>query len=235
MDSKAFYDEWVDRQTAVGVNERHRAILGWLRRFGMRPSDRVLEIGCGVGTVTALLAEELTGGGSVLGVDLSPRSVDAARERLAGRGNVRLEAADVLELHLQERFDVVVLPDVIEHIPLEHHDRLFERLVAWTKPDGFALLHYPNPWYLEWCRAHHPEILQLVDQAIHPHHLAARAHEHGLHVAHLETYSIWVEEGDYVVAVLRPVRPNAAFHEISTPPPSLLDRIRGRLRRLLAR
>ncbi len=233
MDSKAFYDDWVDRQTAVGVNERHRAILAWLLRFGLRPEHRVLEIGCGVGTVTTLLADALDAGGSVVGVDLSPRSVDAARERLAGRGNVRLEAADVLAMDLAERFDVVVLPDVIEHIPLEHHDRLFARIAAWTKPEGFVLLHYPNPWYLDWCRAHRPGILQLVDQAIHPHHVAARAHEHHLHVAHLETYSIWVEEGDYVVALLRPVRPDAEFHDVATPDPSLFDRIRGRLRRLL--
>jgi 2-polyprenyl-3-methyl-5-hydroxy-6-metoxy-1,4-benzoquinol methylase len=231
MDSKAFYDDYVGRQTAVGVNERHRAILGWLRRFGLRPGHRVLEIGCGVGTVTALLADTLAAGGSVLGVDLSPRSVDAARERLAGRGNVRLEAADVLEMDLAERFDVVVLPDVIEHIPIEHHGRLFERIASWTEPDGFVLLHYPNPWYLDWCRAHRPEILQLVDQAIPPHHVAARAHEHGLHLAHLETYSVWVEEGDYVVALLRPVRLDAAFHDRPSPPPSLLERIRGRLRR----
>jgi cyclopropane fatty-acyl-phospholipid synthase-like methyltransferase len=232
MDSKAFYDDWVDRQTAVGVNERHRAILAWLQRFGLREDHRVLEVGCGVGTVTALLAETLSERGSVLGVDLSPRSVDAARARLAGRDNVRLEAADVLEMDLSERFDVVVLPDVIEHIPLEHHGRLFARLASWTRPDGFVLLHYPNPLYLDWCREHRPELLQPVDQAIHPHHVATRAHEHGLHLVHLETYSIWVEEGDYVVALLRPARADVAFHDLPGPTPSLLDRIRGRLRRL---
>lgn len=232
MDSRAFYDDWVDRQTAVGVNERHHAILAWLQRFGLRADHRVLEVGCGVGTVTGLLAEALDEGGSVYGVDLSPRSVDAARARLSERNNVRLEAGDVLEMELEGRFDVVVLPDVIEHIPLEHHDRLFARLAAWTEPDGFVLLHYPNPWYLDWCRVHRPELLQPVDQAIHPHHVADVGRRHGLHVRHLETYSLWVEEGDYVVALLRPERPDADFHDVPSPPTSLLERIRGRLRGL---
>lgn len=233
MDSRAFYDDYVDRQTAVGVNERHRAILGWLVRFGLRPHHRVLEIGCGVGTVTGLIAEELSGGGSVTGVDLSPRSVEAASERLQGMVNVCLVAADVLELDLSETFDVVVLPDVIEHIPAERHDALFARIASWTRPTGFALLHYPNPWYTRWCREHRPDLLQLVDQPTHAHDVAARAHAHGLDLVHLEIYPIWIAEGDYVVAVLRPARQDGSFTPIPSPGPTLLQRVRRRVRRLL--
>lgn len=233
MDSRAFYDDYVDRQAAVGVNERHRRILGWLRRFGLRADQRVLEIGCGIGTVTELLAEELGQGGSVLGLDLSPRSIEAARERLAGRSNVRLEAGDVLEMDVEGTFDVVVLPDVVEHIPLEHHPRLFERVAAWVAPDGFVLLHYPNPWYLAWCRENRPDLLQLVDQPIHADVLTANAYPHGLYLDYLETYSIWIEEGDYVVAVLRRSRPGGTFTPVEARPPSLLARAAGRLKRLL--
>lgn len=233
MDSKAFYDEYVDRQTAVGVNERHRAILDRLVRYGLRPHHRVLEIGCGVGTVTGLIAEKLGKGGSVLAVDLSPRSVEAARERLAGRANVRLVAADVLDLDLPETFDVVVLPDVIEHIPAELHGALFEKIASWSRPTGFVLLHYPNPWYTTWCREHRPDLLQLVDQPVHAHEVATHAWAHGLYLDFLETYTIWIEEGDYVVAVLRPVRSGSAFTPKPSPAPTLLQRVRGRVRKLL--
>src|SRR6185436_13791496 len=130
MDVATFYDEFVDRQTKVGVNRRHQAILGWLKRFGLQPDSRALEIGCGVGPLTQLLAEALPQG-SVVGTDLSPKSVDAARERLASFGNAELVAGDVLEVEIDERFDVVVLPDVIEHIPLESHDALFGRVASW--------------------------------------------------------------------------------------------------------
>ncbi len=59
MGSRSFYDEYVSRQLAVGVNERHHAILHWLLRFGLRHANRVLEIGCGVGTPTGLIADAI--------------------------------------------------------------------------------------------------------------------------------------------------------------------------------
>jgi len=56
MGSRSFCDEYVGRQLAVGVNERHYAILHWLLRFGLRHANRALEIGCGMGTPTGLIA-----------------------------------------------------------------------------------------------------------------------------------------------------------------------------------
>jgi 2-polyprenyl-3-methyl-5-hydroxy-6-metoxy-1,4-benzoquinol methylase len=78
----------------------------------------------------------------VFGFDLSPKTIEAARERLAPFGNARVVAADVLEADAgSEPYDVVVLPDVIEHIPLEMHDALFGRIASWVKPEGFVLFH----------------------------------------------------------------------------------------------
>lgn len=233
MDVATFYDEFVDRQTKVGVNRRHQAILGWLKRFGLRPDSRVLEIGCGVGPLTRLLAEALPRG-SVVGTDLSPKSVDAARKRLASFGNAELVAGDVLEVEIDGRFDVVVLPDVIEHIPLESHDALFGRVASWVKEDGFVLAHYPNPHHLEWFHVHHPERLQIIDQPIHANVLTANAYRHGLHLDYYERYSIWVREGDYVVASLRPSAGVGEFTRLPPPRPTLRARA-ARLRRRLRR
>ena len=233
MDSRTFYDELVGRQTTVGVNERHQAIMGWLRRFGLKPSHSVLEIGCGVGTLTELLARETCGGGSILGVDLSPKSIDAARERLAGFDNVRVEVGDALEMDPGGPFDAVVLPDVIEHIPLGLHSRLFERVASWLRQDGFALLHYPNPHYLEWYQKHDPESLQFIDQPIHADVLLSNVYPHGLYLDFLQTYSIWIREGDYVVAALRPIRPDGTFTPLESKPPSILARIWRGIRKTL--
>jgi len=233
-DVSAFYDEFVDRQTRVGVNRRHREIVAWLRRFGLRPEDSVLELGCGVGTVTGLLAEELPRG-SILGVDLSPRSIATAEKRLASRENVSLMAADVVSADVNRQFDVVLLPDVIEHIPLELHDALFSRIASWVKPDGFVLLHYPNPHHLEWCHANHPEKLQIVDQPIHADLLTANAYRHGLYLSYYERYSIWLREGDYIVAVLRPSSGVGEFTRLPQPSPSLVTRASRRARRAARR
>src|SRR5680860_615557 len=127
MDVKTYYDDYAARQTATGVNERHRSILKWAQQSGMHSDHRVLEIGCGVGTLTQLIAEAVSPHGFVTGMDLSPKSIEAAKERLAPFQNVRLMAVDVLEAEFEEYFDVIVLPDVIEHIPLERHSALLER------------------------------------------------------------------------------------------------------------
>jgi trans-aconitate methyltransferase len=230
----AFYDGYVDRQMNVGINRRHEAILAWLRRFGLQPDSHVLEIGCGVGTLTELLAKALPRG-SVHGVDLSPKSIAAGQKRLASFGNVRLEAGDVLEAGINGRYDVVVLPDVIEHVPLELHDTLFGRVASWVKADGFVLLHYPNPHHLEWCHEHHPENLQIVDQPIHADVLFANTYRHNLHLDYYERYSIWFREGDYVVAILRPSTELREFTRLPQARQSLVARAAGCVARISRR
>ena len=142
-------------------------------------------------------------------------------------------AGDVLEMDVDGAFDVIVLPDVIEHIPLALHPKLFQRLAEWLAPDGFVLAHYPNPWYLEWCHEHRPELLQLVDQPIHADTLTRNAYAHGLYLDSLQTYSLWIEEGDYVVAVFRRASSARTFTPVAEEVPSLLARIRHRIKGLL--
>ena len=229
MESEDFY---VDRQRAVGVNARHRAILSWLERFGMRRGHRVLEIGCGIGTVSGLIGEALGPEGSLTAIDLSSESIKTARARLAELDNVEFRAGSVLEIELSGSFDVVVLPDVIEHIPLEHHRLLFSRVASWLAPRGFALLHYPNPWYLQWCHENKPELLQLVDQPIHADTLTANLYPNGLYLNHLETSSIWIVEGDYQIAVLRHQAAQTSFTQVQQTP-SVATMIKTAIRRLI--
>lgn len=224
MDVKGYYDDFVTRQTAVGVNERHHAVLSWLQRFGMSSCDNVLELGCGVGTATELIAEAVPQG-SVLGVDLSPKSIEAAQARLEAFSNVRLLAADLLKVEIPGRYDVVVLADVIEHVPLNDHAILFQRVASWVAPEGFVLLHYPNPQYLEWCHVHRPQNLQIIDQPVHADVLLANVYAHGMYLDYFERYSIWVREGDYVVAALRPAAGIGNFTDLPGPRRTVSERV----------
>jgi cyclopropane fatty-acyl-phospholipid synthase-like methyltransferase len=206
--------------------------MRWLERFGMQPGHAVLEIGCGIGTVSGLIGAVLGPEGSLVAIDISPKSVATARSRLAGLQNIEFKAGDVLSIELSGSFDVVVLPDVIEHIPLEHHRLLFSRVASWMAPRGFALLHYPNPLYMQWCHENRPELLQLVDQPIHADALTANLYPDGLYLDHLETYSIWISEGDYQVAVLRHQAAQTSFTHVQQPR-SIVRRIREVIRRLI--
>jgi cyclopropane fatty-acyl-phospholipid synthase-like methyltransferase len=201
--ARAFYDDLVDRQSNVGVNERHRAILKWLVAAGLRRDHRLLEVGCGIGTQTQLVADFLASG-RITAVDISARSIAAARERLKSREQVEFVVGDYLELALPGRFDVVLLPDVIEHIPPQQHPELFRRVAHNLEPDGFVLIHMPDPSYLEYLQRSGPELLQKpVDLPVHTDALCASVYPAGFCIHFLRSYAIWCEQEDYQVVVLR--------------------------------
>ena len=87
-------------------------VIGGLARHGEeaflreppRPGDRALDIGCGFGDSSGRIGEYVGTAGSVLGVDVAPRFIEAAREKY-GRPNVRFEVCDVQRARFDERFD----------------------------------------------------------------------------------------------------------------------------------
>lgn len=93
--------------------------FGFYRQFGsraleltgIRPGMRVLEVGCGAGAFTRLLAGALAPGGEVVGVDRDPKLLDAARAhtRAPDGVRVRFEESDALTLPFTDgEFDAVV-------------------------------------------------------------------------------------------------------------------------------
>lgn len=54
-DIKKFYDEYTVKQVRVGINHRHLSIQRFLERFGLIKNSKVLEVGCGIGTVSELM------------------------------------------------------------------------------------------------------------------------------------------------------------------------------------
>jgi ubiquinone/menaquinone biosynthesis C-methylase UbiE len=94
-----FYDAELLRH-----NERFRAATG------IRPADRVLDVGCGAGQTTGDAARAATSG-SVLGVDVSEQVLERARQRTAAAGlhNVTYELGDA-QVHRfgQRQFDVII-------------------------------------------------------------------------------------------------------------------------------
>jgi len=77
----------------------------------------VLEVGCGTGVLTRVLAgrPEVR---AITGVDLAPSLLDRARELAAGLPGVRFERADGRALPFpDEAFDLVVFDSTLSHIP----------------------------------------------------------------------------------------------------------------------
>src|SRR6266852_2914926 len=54
--------------------------------LALRPHDRVVELGCGPGSLSRRILRRLGPGGVLVGVDSSPGFLDLARNRLTGLG-----------------------------------------------------------------------------------------------------------------------------------------------------
>jgi SAM-dependent methyltransferase len=115
-----------------------------LVRFGgIRPQDRVLEIGCGMGRYTLLLAGR---GFRVEGMDLTPSLLDRLREFDSGRHRIPLYCGDVADPHpeLEGQFDVVAGLFMLHH--LHDLERSFAGVRRLLKPGGRAVFLEPNAY-----------------------------------------------------------------------------------------
>src|SRR5450432_1777185 len=94
----------------------HPGRVDAIQRMGIKPGDRVLEVGVGTGINAALYPSDC----SVTGVDFSSSMLEKAYERIARKGvrNVRLLQMDAQNMTFaDDTFDIVYAPYVISVVP----------------------------------------------------------------------------------------------------------------------
>lgn len=119
----------------------NRHVVEMVRAAGLRPEDRVLEVGCGMGRYTLPLAER---GLLLEGLDLSPVLLDRLREFDGGRHRIPLFVSDVADPDpaLRGRYDAVIGFFALHHM----HDlaRCFEGMTSLLRPGGRIVFLEPN-------------------------------------------------------------------------------------------
>jgi len=98
-----------------GIHIKHRHIRYhdfFVNRINK--GERVLDIGCGNGALTRDIAERA--GAYVIGIDLNPDNIVKAEQHHA-HPKVEYRVGDALKDLPQDSFDVVVLSNVLEHLP----------------------------------------------------------------------------------------------------------------------
>ena len=110
-----------------------------LLEAGLRPGMRVADLGCGVGMVTALLADLVGPTGSVVGIDSSAAQLAQARERLKTEGaHIRFVEASATDTGLPSgSFDLVYCRFLLIHLP--EPERALREMFALLKPDGILV------------------------------------------------------------------------------------------------
>ncbi|MHC4075395.1 MAG: class I SAM-dependent methyltransferase [Planctomycetota bacterium] len=144
----------------------------------LKPKDKILEIGCGIGSVVFEFSKQ---GYDVIGTDISRESIAYGLKKY---GDIQLEvqAAEVLPYD-NESFDVVLRFDLFEHIA--QIDKHVSEVWRVLKPGGYYLFQTPNKYCnviyetltkisLKWRRAH---------PSLHtPRQLKKRLTEHGFNL-----------------------------------------------------
>jgi ubiquinone/menaquinone biosynthesis C-methylase UbiE len=118
--------------------------------------DRVLDLGCGWGTLEWELAPRV---GEITGVDFSARSIELCRQRLGELGlpNVRFLQADAGDTGLPAAsFDVVLAADLFEHLYPDDSHRVTAEAFRVLAPGGRFSIWTPH-------RGHVLEILKNND------------------------------------------------------------------------
>ncbi|MCW3075630.1 MAG: Methyltransferase type 12 [Bacteroidetes bacterium] len=212
MDSEKvieFYNEYVDQQQDVGINERIYEMFNRLKKHGLHAGSTVLELGCGIGTLTFLLSKKISTG-KIEAVDISTQSVEFAKKRLQ-KENIYLEAHDVVNYKPKLKdIDFITLFDVIEHIPTDRHAELFRNLSLIANDKTLILINIPSPAAIQYDIENNPEALQIVDQPLPINFIVNNIVAAGLNLVSFENHSIWALH-DYQFFVINKAR---AYKEV---------------------
>ena len=125
------YDKTEERfehihQTARAATKRH-----------LKPSDTVLDYGCGTGTTACELAGCAK---EILGIDISGRMIELSREKVAAAGveNVTFAQGDIFDSeHQDASFDVVLAFNMLHTVP--DPERVVRRVHDLLRPDGLFI------------------------------------------------------------------------------------------------
>jgi cyclopropane-fatty-acyl-phospholipid synthase len=111
------------------------------RRADLTDGQRILELGCGWGSLALWLAERYPRA-HVLGVSNSRSQREHILAEAARRGlsNVAIVTCDINEFDPGERFDRVVSIEMFEHV--HNHARLLEAVARWLRPGGKLFVHH---------------------------------------------------------------------------------------------
>jgi len=147
----------------------------FLRDAGITAGMRVLDIGCGMGDVTMLVAHLVGPAGRVVSIDLDQASIETAHRRTStvGLHNTAFHRADISSFTDAEPFDAVVGRLVLEFLP--DPAAIICRLSQLLRPGGIMALQEAT-WKVWLAYTSHLPLRMAVTTLLHDVFRAGGAH-----------------------------------------------------------
>jgi SAM-dependent methyltransferase len=180
-------------------NRRVERQLAFLASAIPPATTGVLVIGCGAGESARFVAAKVARRSHVLATDISGENLRLARA-LHPHPRVTYKKLDILTDDIDGTFEVVVLPDVYEHIPVARRPILHAKLDRLLCPDGLVLLTLPSPGK-QAALAAAGQGLQLIDEVVTQQDLMTLAADIHGDLTYLNLISVW-EAHDYIHAAI---------------------------------
>jgi SAM-dependent methyltransferase len=151
--TETYFDTWTPEYDAA----RFAPAAEWIRRLAGEESTLV-DVGCGSGNVLAYL-RDATGLRRLAGIDVSPRYLEQARQRVGCATHLGSILDASLVERLDGRFDFAVLGAVLHHLVGRTRRASRERArlalahaVSLVRPGGHVIVHEPvfyPPWTMD--------------------------------------------------------------------------------------
>jgi ubiquinone/menaquinone biosynthesis C-methylase UbiE len=149
LDHAAFVYDFLEPFFLLGKQSEYD--LKIVSLLDLKPSDRVLDIGCGTGLLCSMIAGKLDAaqGGAVVGIDAAGKMVEVARKKRQTE-TCRFEAMAAEELAFTDHyFDAAVSSLFFHHVQLDLKKKALSEAWRVLKPGGklvIADMHIPTTW-----------------------------------------------------------------------------------------
>jgi cyclopropane-fatty-acyl-phospholipid synthase len=137
--SSCFWGEGVDAAKTLGQAEA-AALQATCERAGLVDGQKVLELGCGWGSLSLWMAERFRASRiTALSNSHSQRAHIEAQATARGLTNLTVVTRDMNHFDTTERFDRIVSVEMFEH--LRNWPQAFARVARWLAPEGRFFMH----------------------------------------------------------------------------------------------
>ena len=133
-------EKWYEKQYRIGVHPSDQdRVNKVVSLFSKHEANRLLDIGCGDGSLTLLLKEK-AGAKEAFGIEISSEGMKAAQKK--GISSFKLNVDEEDFPFEDEYFDAIFCGELIEH--LFDPDRLLKEIYRVLTPGGFSIITTPN-------------------------------------------------------------------------------------------